>query len=218
MTAAPSPGRERTQVRRLPEKQVTDRAILHAVLDACRVAHVVTTDEDGQPYILPVAYARDNDQVLVHGSTGSRLFRVLAAGAPTCLTVTVLDALVLARSAFESSMHYRSAMVLGSCEVVPADDTLRCLEVLTEHLMPGRWAQLRSPTAKELAATTLLRLPLIEWSVKVSDGWPDDPAEDLDEPIWAGVLPLHSTFGAPRSAPDLTRPFEPPDYLAQWTP
>ena len=218
MTAAPSPGRERTQVRRLPEKQVTDRAVLHAVLDACRVAHVATIDPDGQPYVVPVAYARDNDHVVVHGSTGSRLFRVLATGAPTCLTVTVLDALVLARSAFESSMHYRSAMVLGSCETVPADDTLRCLEVLTEHLMPGRWAQLRAPTAKELAATTLLRLPLIEWSVKVSDGWPDDPDDDLDEPVWAGVLPLHLTFGAPRPAPDLTHPFEPPDYLAQWTP
>jgi nitroimidazol reductase NimA-like FMN-containing flavoprotein (pyridoxamine 5'-phosphate oxidase superfamily) len=218
VTAAPSPGRERTQVRRLPEKQVTGRAALHGVLDACRVAHVATRDPDGQPYVLPVAYARDNDHVLVHGSTGSRLFRVLAAGAPTCLTVTVLDALVLARSAFESSMHYRSAMVLGSCETVPADETLRCLEVLTEHLMPGRWAQLRAPTAKELAATTLLRLPLIEWSVKVSDRWPDDAVDDLDEPVWAGVLPLHSTFGAPRPAPDLTHPIEPPDYLAQWTP
>jgi nitroimidazol reductase NimA-like FMN-containing flavoprotein (pyridoxamine 5'-phosphate oxidase superfamily) len=218
VTDAPYPGRERTQVRRLPEKQVTDRAVLYAVLDACRVAHVATTDADGQPYVLPVAYARDNDRVLVHGSTGSRLFRVLAAGAPTCLTVTVLDGLVLARSAFESSMHYRSAMVLGSCEMVPADDTLRCLEVLTEHLMPGRWAQLRPPTAKELAATTLLRLSLTEWSVKVSDAWPDDPADDLDEPVWAGVLPLYSTFGAPRPAPDLTHPFEPPDYVAQWTP
>ena len=218
MTAAPFPGRERTQVRRLPEKQVTDRVALHGVLDACRVAHVASSDPDGQLYVLPVAYARDNEHVLVHGSTGSRLFRALAAGAPTCLTVTVLDGLVLARSAFESSMHYRSVMVLGSCELVPADETLRCLQVLTEHLMPGRWAQLRAPTAKELAATTLLRLPLIEWSVKVSDGWPDDPVDDLDEPVWAGVLPLHSTFGAPRPAPDLTHPFEPPDYLSRWTP
>jgi len=218
VTAAPYHGRERTQVRRLPEKEVTDRGALYSVLDASRVAHVATADADGQLYVLPVAYGRDGDHVIVHGSTGSRLFRALAAGAPTCLTVTVIDGLVLARSAFESSMHYRSAMVLGSCEVVPADDTLRCLEVLTEHLMPGRWSELRAPTPKELAATTLLRLPLVEWSVKVSDSWPDDPIEDLHEPVWAGVLPLESAFGVPRPAPDLQHPHDVPHYLARWTP
>jgi len=209
---------ERTKVRRLSEKQVTDRSSLNAILDAARVAHIATTDAAGQPYVLPVAFGRDGDYLLVHGSTGSRLFRALAAGAPTCVTVTLLDGLVLARSAFESSMHYRSAMVLGSCEAVPAHDVRRCFEVLTEHLMPGRWAELRSPTAKELAATTLLRMPLVEWSLKVSDGWPDDPAEDLREPVWAGVLPIESGFGAPRPTPDLEQPYEPPSYLAQWRP
>jgi nitroimidazol reductase NimA-like FMN-containing flavoprotein (pyridoxamine 5'-phosphate oxidase superfamily) len=205
-------------VRRLPEKQVTERASLNAILDAARVAHVGVTDADGQTYVLPVAFARDGDELLVHGSTGSRLFRVLAAGACTCVTVTLLDGMVLARSAFESSMHYRSAMMFGTCEVVPADDVERCLEVLTGHLMPGRWAELRAPTAKELAATTLLRMPLTEWSVKVSNGWPDDPAEDLREPVWAGVLPIESAFGAPVPTPDLQEPYEPPAYLAHWTP
>jgi uncharacterized protein len=209
---------ERTKVRRLSEKQVTDRSSLNAILDAARVAHIATTDAAGQPYVLPVAFGRDGDYLLVHGSTGSRLFRALAAGAPTCVTVTLLDGLVLARSAFESSMHYRSAIVLGSCEAVPAHDVLRCFEVLTEHLMKGRWAELRSPTAKELAATTLLRMPLVEWSLKVSDGWPDDPAEDLREPVWAGVLPIESGFGTPRPAPDLEQPCDPPSYLAQWRP
>lgn len=218
MSAALGNGRERIQVRRLPEKQVTEEAVLHGILDAARVAHLATVDAAGQPYVLPVAYGRDGDHVIVHGSTGSRLFRALASGVATCFTVTVLDALVLARSAFESSMHYRSAMVLGSCAVVPDDETLRALQVLTEHLMPGRWAQLRPPTAKELAATTLLRLPLTEWSVKVSAGWPDDPLEDLDEPVWAGVLPIHTTFGRPRPAPDLRQPYGPPRYVQKWTP
>lgn len=211
-------GKSRTRVKRLPAKQVTDRAALNDILDASRVAHVAIVDATGQPYLLPVAFARDGDHVLVHGSTGSRLFRALADGAPACLTVTIIDGLVLARSAFESSMHYRCAMVFGACEVIPPDETLRCFEVLTEHLMPGRWAQLRSPTTKELAATTLLRVPLQEWSVKISAGWPDDPVEDLHEPVWAGVLPLRSAFGVPLPAPDLQEPYEPPPYLAQWTP
>jgi hypothetical protein len=176
------------------------------------------TDADGQIYVLPVAFARDGDDLLIHGSTGSRLFRALAAGAPTCVTVTLLDGMVLARSAFESSMHYRSAMMFGTCEVVRADDIGRCLEVLTEHLMPGRWAELRPPTAKELAATTLLRMPLREWSVKVSDGWPDDPDEDLSEPVWAGVLPIESSFGTPVPTPDLQEHYEPPAYLKRWAP
>jgi uncharacterized protein len=218
VTAALGDEHERTRIRRLPEKQVTDRAALDAILDACRVAHLATSDSSGQPYVIPVAYARDRDHVLVHGSTGSRLFRALAAGVPTCLTVTLLDGLVLARSAFESSMHYRSAMVLGSCESVPDDDMLRSVEVLTEHLMPGRWAHLRPPTPKELAATTLLRLPLAEWSVKVSNGWPDDPLDDLDAPVWAGVLPLRSQFGTPQPAPDLRQQYDVPQYLDEWTP
>jgi uncharacterized protein len=218
VTAPRSDGFERTRVRRLPEKQVTERSSLHAVLDAARVAHVGVTDADGQTYVLPVAFARDGEDLLVHGSTGSRLFRALAAGARACITVTLLDGLVLARSAFESSMHYRSAMMFGSCEPVPADDVERCLEVLTQHLMPGRWAELRAPTAKELAATTLLRMPIVEWSVKVSNGWPDDPVEDLSEPVWAGVVPIESAFGAPLPTPDLQETYEPPGYLAHWIP
>jgi uncharacterized protein len=218
VTAPRSDGFERTKVRRLPEKQVTERAALNGVLDAARVAHVAATDDDGQPYVLPVAFARDGDDLLLHGSTGSRLFRALAAGAATCVTVTIVDGLVLARSAFESSMHYRSAMMFGSCQVVPEHDVQRGLEVLTEHLMPGRWAQLRPPTVKELAATTLLRMPITEWSVKVSNDWPDDPAEDLHEPVWAGVLPIESVFGAPQPTPDLEQPYEPPAYVAQWRP
>jgi nitroimidazol reductase NimA-like FMN-containing flavoprotein (pyridoxamine 5'-phosphate oxidase superfamily) len=194
---------DRTTVRRLPEKQVRDRSVLDAVLDAGRVAHVAVRDEHGQPYVVPVAYARDGDTVLFHGSTASRLFRGLADGAPTCLTVTLLDGLVAARSVFESSMHYRSAMVLGTAAVLTGEDKLRALQQVSEHLMPGRWADARQPNRKELAATLVLSLPLDEWSVKVSASPPDDAPEDLDLPVWAGVLPLREVAGEPVPAPDL---------------
>ncbi len=207
----------RTAVRRLPEKQVHERAGLDAVLDAGLVAHVAVHSDDGQPFVIPVAYARDGDSVLFHGSTASRLFRSLAAGAPTCLTVTLLDGLVLARSLFESSMHYRSAMVLGVATVLDGDAKVRGLERVSEHLMPGRWADARQPNRKELAATLVLALPIAEWSVKVSDGPPDDAAEDLDLPVWAGVLPLHETYGEPSDAPDLRDGLEVPGYVRDWS-
>jgi nitroimidazol reductase NimA-like FMN-containing flavoprotein (pyridoxamine 5'-phosphate oxidase superfamily) len=207
---------ERTRVRRLPDKQVTDRAVLDAVLDAGRVAHVAVADGDGQHYVVPVAYARDRDAVLVHGSTASRLFRALAEGARTCLTVTLLDGLVLARSVFESSMHYRSAMVLGSAAALEGDAKLRGLEAVSEHLMPGRWAVARRPNRKELAATLLLSLPLTEWSVKVSDGPPEDDEADLDLAVWAGVLPLREAVGEPVPAPDLRGEPPVPVYVATW--
>ena len=209
---------DRTAVRRLPEKQLHDRAFLDAVLDAGRVAHVAVGDDEGQPYVIPVAYARDADRVLFHGSTGSRLFRSLAAGAPTCLTVTLLDGLVLARSAFESSMHYRCAMVLGSSTTLEGDEKLAGLERISEHLMPGRWADARQPNRKELAATLVLSMPLAEWSVKVSDGPPDDAEDDLGLPVWAGTLPLHQRYGDAAPAPDLRPGLELPGYVRDWTP
>lgn len=212
----PAPGStERTRVRRIPEKAVPDRAVLNAVLDAGLVAHVAVVD-DGQPYVVPVAYARDGDRVLFHGSTGSRLFRALADGAPTCFTVTLLDGLVLARSAFESSMHYRGAMVLGSCTVLEGEEKDDTLRIISDHLLPGRWADIREPSRKELAATVMLALPLDEASVKISDGDPDDDPQDLDRPIWAGVVPIREVFGEPR--PDERGAAHPvPDYVKGWT-
>ena len=206
---------ERTRVRRAPQKQVDDRAALDAVLDAGRVAHVAVVT-DGQPLVVPVAYARDGDRVLVHGSTGSRLFRSLAAGAPTCLTVTLYDGLVLARSAFESSMHYRSAMVLGTATPVEGEAKDAALRVVTEHLLPGRWAEARHPSRKELASTLVLALPLTEWSLKVSDGPPDDNPADVSLPVWAGVVPVRETYGTPQPAPDLPAGIPVPDYVLAW--
>jgi len=208
---------ERATVRRLPEKQVHDRGALDTVLDAAKVAHVAVVD-DGAPYVVPVACARDGDAVLFHGSTASRLFRSLAAGAPTCLTVTLLDGLVAARSVFESSMHYRSAMVLGVATALDGDAKLAGLERVTEHLLPGRWAEARKPSPKELAATLVLSLPLHEWSVKVSAGPPDDAEADLDLPVWAGVVPLlPQQPGRPVDAPDLRGQHPVPPYVEHWT-
>jgi uncharacterized protein len=177
---------------------------------------VAVRDDDGQPFVIPGAYARDGDDVLFHGSTASRLFRNLAAGVPTCLTVTLLDGLVAARSVFESSMHYRSAMVLGVPVRRQGADLLAGLEVVSEHLMPGRWADARQPSRKELAQTMLLALPLAEWSLKVSDAPPDDAEDDLDLPVWAGVLPLREIAGTPVPAPDLRGTPPVPAYLASW--
>jgi nitroimidazol reductase NimA-like FMN-containing flavoprotein (pyridoxamine 5'-phosphate oxidase superfamily) len=202
----------RTTIRRLPEKAVPDVAALHAILDAARVAHVGFTDESGRPVVIPVGAARDGDRLLLHGSTGSRLFRRLAAGADVCVTVTLLDGMVLARSAFESSMHYRSAMVFGTTSAVPDSGKVAALRAMSEAWLPGRWDTLRPPTTKELAATLVLALPLTEWSVKVSDGPPEDAETDLDAPVWAGVLPIVTSYGAPVPAPDLR------GDPAPWTP
>ncbi len=218
MSTLPRPGSTaRTKIKRLAEKTVRDREVMHAVLDAGLVAHLAVTDDSGQPYVVPVGYARDGERVLFHGSTGSRLFRGLAAGQPTCLTVTLLDGLVLARSTFESSMHYRGVMVLGVAEEVSGDDKAKALQVITEHLLPGRWSEARHPNAKELAATLVLALPLDEVSVKVADGPPTDEPDDLSRPIWAGVVPMREVLGAPIDAPDLQHPYPVPSYVQSWT-
>jgi nitroimidazol reductase NimA-like FMN-containing flavoprotein (pyridoxamine 5'-phosphate oxidase superfamily) len=207
----PRPGSSpRTRVRRVPEKSVDDTAVLYAVLDEALLAHVAVVDND-QPVVLPMACARDGDQLLLHGSTGSRVMRRLAAGATACATVTLLDGLVLARSAFESSMRYRSVVVLGSATEVPAADKEAALRRLTDHLLPGRWDRLRPPHRRELAATAVVRLPLAECSVKVSDGWPGDPEDDLDWPVWAGVVPLTTTRGRPLADPRLRVDAAPPE-------
>jgi uncharacterized protein len=219
MMSLPTPGSTpRTRVRRLPDKAVQTRAALYAVLDAGLVAHVaVGGTGGGQPFVVPVGYARDGDRVLFHGSTGSRLFCSLADGAPTCLTVTLLDGMVLARSVFESSMHYRSAMVLGTCTAVRGPHKRVALERITDHLLPGRWAEARHPSRKEMAATLVLALALDEASVKISDGPPEDPAEDVALPVWAGTVPLRERFGRPVPAPDLAHDLPVPDYVRRWS-
>lgn len=202
-----------TRFRRVRKKGSRDFDLACHILDAARIGHVGFT-RDGQPYVMPMALARDADRLLLHGSVASRLMRNLADGAPCCVTVTHLDGLVLARSAFNSSMHYRSVMVFGTARVIAeAGEKRRCLDVLTEHLLPGRLADLRPASRRELNATLLLWLPLEIFTVKVSDGPPDDPEQDLAAGIWAGVIPFRVVAGKPQPAPDLDPAIPLPGYL-----
>jgi nitroimidazol reductase NimA-like FMN-containing flavoprotein (pyridoxamine 5'-phosphate oxidase superfamily) len=187
---------------RLPEKASSDRADLDALLDSSRVGHFGLVAEDGTPAVIPTMVVRDGDRVLAHGSTGSRWMRRLATGVPTALAVTAYDGLVVARSAFESSIRYRSAVVFGRCSTV-TEDRERFLDLVTEALIPGRGAEIRRPTKAELAATLLLSLPLEDWSLKISAGWPEDEEDDIAGPAWAGVVPVRQTHDAPQAAPDL---------------
>jgi uncharacterized protein len=191
----------RTDITRLREKGTTDRAALDALLDSSILGHFGLVAEDGHPVVVPTAIVRDGDTVLAHGSTGSRWMRLLASGTQACLTVTALDGVVVARSAFESSLHYRSAVLFGSCTV--ASDKESALALITERLIPGRSAEIRRPRAQELAATLVLVLPIAEWSLKISDGWPEDPDDDIAGEAWAGVVPKLASYGAPLPAPDL---------------
>jgi nitroimidazol reductase NimA-like FMN-containing flavoprotein (pyridoxamine 5'-phosphate oxidase superfamily) len=194
---------ERTTITRLREKASTERAELDALLDGTRVGHFALVAPAGHPVVIPTAIVRDGDRVLAHGSTGSPWMRALGEGVPTCLAVTSLDGLVVARSAFESSLHYRSAVLFGVCSPLAADEKPAALDLITEALLPGRLAEIRRPTDRELAATLVLALPITEWSLKVSAGWPDDPPEDVAGEAWAGVVPMISGYAVPRAAPDL---------------
>ena len=193
-----------TTVTRARHKQRDDIVELYALLDEVHVAHVGIVREDGTPLVLSTAIARDGDRLLIHGSTGSPWLGRVAGGAPISVAVTTVDGLVLARSAFESSIHYRSAVLFGSCtRLSDVEQKRAALDVLTDALIPGRVGELRPSTARELAATSVLALPIQTWSLKVSDGWPDDPGEDVAGPAWAGVVPARTVYGTPIPAPDL---------------
>jgi uncharacterized protein len=192
----------RTTLRRHRERGQTDRAVLYEVLDAGLVCHLGVV-AGGDPVVLPTAYGRDGDTVYLHGSSANGAFRA-AAGHRVCMTVTHLDGLVAARSVFSHSMNYRSAVIFGTATLVTdEDERWHGLEVVTDHLIPGRWAAARQPTKKEMAATAVLSLPLTEASVKVRAGGPADEPEDLALDVWAGVLPIAVSFGAPQPDPDL---------------
>lgn len=193
-----------TQVSRLAEKQSTSRSQLDELLDSTPLATVALV-RDGHPVIFPTGFARVGDDLVIHGSTGSPWMRALAAGAPAAVAVTGLDGIVVARSGFESSFRYRSAALFGVFERVAEGDKDHYLQRLTEAFIPGRTAELRASTRKELAATLPLRMPIRpdNWSLKVSAGWPEDPDEDIAGDAWAGVVPMSVTYGAPLAAPDL---------------
>jgi nitroimidazol reductase NimA-like FMN-containing flavoprotein (pyridoxamine 5'-phosphate oxidase superfamily) len=209
-----SPGNSRTGITRIPEKGSTDRARLEELLDTVHIGHFALVAPAGHPVVLPTAVVRAGDRILAHGSTGSPWIRHLADGAPTSLAVTAFDGLVVARSAFESSMHYRSAVLFGRCvRVTDPDEKLAALDRITEALIPGRVGEVRRSTSKELAATLVLALPITEWSLKISAAWPEDPDSDVDGPAWAGVIPARIVYGPARSAPDLRAGIDVPDSV-----
>lgn len=210
------PKTDRTRLRRLPARGHYDRDTVYSIIDESLICHVGIVD-DGQPVVIPTIHARQDDELILHGANASRLLKVIQAGAPLCVTITLLDGLVLARSVFHHSMNYRSVVLFGQGRLVetPAEK-LRALETLTEHLMRGRWADARRPTTKELSATTVVAIPIETASAKIRTGPPGDDAEDYELPIWAGVLPTSLTFGAPQADPALTDGIPLPDYVADY--
>ena len=205
-----SPPTARTQVERLPERGHYDRETIYAILDQaflCHVGFVV----DGQPYVIPTGYGRSGEMLYIHGSAASRMLRNLADGIPVCVTVTLLDGLVAARSLFHSSMNYRSVVILGTAKLLTGqDEKLRALHAVSEQIFPGRWADARQPNEQELKGTSVLAVPLAEASAKIRTGPPKDEKEDYALPIWAGVVPLGVAAGEP--VPDAALP---PDMAAR---
>jgi len=208
---------ERTQVKRLPKRGHYDRETVYKILDTGFVCHVGFAVE-GQPYVIPTNYGRSGDMLYLHGSVASRMLKTLSAGVPVCVTVTHVDGLVLARSAFHHSVNYRSVVILGTARLLEApDEKMEALRIFTEHVMKGRWDDVRQPTDQELKATTVLALPLEEVSAKVRTGGPVDDEPDYTLPIWAGVLPLEIVAKQP--VPDEKRQNDPPvpDYLRNYS-
>lgn len=187
----------RTQVKRLAKRAVYEKSQVHAILDEGFLCHVGFAVE-GQPYVIPTGYARVEDRIYIHGSAASRMLRTLDQGVDVCLTVTLVDGFVLARSAFHHSMNYRSVMVLGKARLVTdPEEKLLALRSFTNHIVPGRWDEVRQPTEQELKSTSVLALPLNEVSAKVRTGGPIDDEEDYALPIWAGVVPIRTRAGEP---------------------
>jgi nitroimidazol reductase NimA-like FMN-containing flavoprotein (pyridoxamine 5'-phosphate oxidase superfamily) len=207
---------ERTELHRLPKRGSHDPAAIHAILDAAFLAHVGFC-VDGQPFVIPTLFGRDGDTIYLHGSAASRLLRELDGGTPACLTVTLVDGLVLARSAFHHSMNYRSVMVFGTARAIqdPARKT-HALRVISEHVMAGRWEAVRAPYEKELKATAVLEFTVEEASAKVRTGPPLDDEEDYALPVWAGVLPLKLTAGVPIADARLASGAEVPEHVLRY--
>jgi nitroimidazol reductase NimA-like FMN-containing flavoprotein (pyridoxamine 5'-phosphate oxidase superfamily) len=210
------PQTERTTLKRLPKRGVFDRDLVYQILDEGFVCHV-SFAVDGQPFVIPTGYARIGDQLYIHGSQVSRMLRTLSSGIEVCVAVTLVDGLVLARSAFHHSMNYRSVVIFGRAALVEARDAkLAALFAFSEQVIPGRWDDVRQPTEAELKATTVLSLPLGEVSAKVRTGPPIDDEEDYALPVWAGVLPLKLVAGEPVSDPRLPESIGPPAYTREY--
>ena len=211
------PPSERVRARRKRERASYEREVIDAILDEALIAHLGFVDEHGQPWVTPTLHARSGDVVYCHGSSASRTLRALAAGAPVCLTVSLVDGLVLARSAMHHSANYRSAMLVGRCRVVedPREKN-EALRAVVEHIVPGRWRDVRAPRENELKATSVLALAIEEASAKLRSGGPVDDEDDYALPAWAGVIPLACRAGAPEPDARLRAGIAPPPYASAY--
>lgn len=213
-SSAPTP---RTRVVREPQRAVYDREVVYRILDEGFICHVGFA-VDGQPFVIPTSYGRHEDVLYIHGSAASRMLRNVSGGIPMCATVTLLDGLVLARSIFNHSMNYRSVVVLGTGTAIEdRDEKLIALRLLSEHIIPGRWSEARQPNEKELKATTILRVPITEYSAKVREGPVIDDEEDYRFPVWAGVLPLNVVAGEPIADSRLPDGIGLPNYIKRYS-
>ena len=203
---------DKTTIRRLPEREVTDRETIEAILDEGFVCHAAYVT-DGRPVVLPVLYARDGDRLLLHGSNSMGLARAVRAGSPISVAVTHVDGLVVARSSFNSSANYRSVVVHGHGRLLEGEDKARALDQVVDRVIPGRRADIRDSTEAEIGQTAVIELSLAEISAKVRTGGPDDEPEDMASEVWAGVLPLSMVAGEPIPSDDLAPDIETPDYL-----
>ncbi len=207
---------DQLRIRRIKENAVYDRESIYRILDEGLVCHVGFVD-DGQPVVIPMLYARRDDLLLLHGAVASRLQKVLAAGARICVTITLIDGLVLARSAFNHSVNYRSVVAFGIADKIKGPQAKRAaLDTLVDKLVPGRRADIRDNTRQELAATSILEFPLDEIVAKVRTGPPDDFDKDMDLPVWAGELPVTQQFGEPVPDPALVGDSTVPDYVRKY--
>lgn len=206
----------RTKLKRIPKRGNFDRATIYKILDEAFVCHVGFTVEN-QPFVIPTLYARTGDNLLIHGSAASRMMRNLSNGIEICVTVTLIDGLVLARSAFHHSMNYRSVVVFGTAGLIEDEtEKYEALRLFTEHVVPNRWNDVRPPNPKELKATTVLRLPIEEASAKIRTGNPIDDEADYDLNVWAGVLPLKMIAGQPENDARLKDGISAPDYISNY--
>jgi nitroimidazol reductase NimA-like FMN-containing flavoprotein (pyridoxamine 5'-phosphate oxidase superfamily) len=207
----------RTRLVREADRAVYDRSAVYKILDEGFICHVGFVS-DGQPFVIPTGYGRIGDSLYIHGSAASRMLRRVDAGVAVCVTVTLLDGLVLARSIFNHSMNYRSVVILGTAVAVnEAKEKLEALRLLSEHILPGRWAESRQPNERELKKTLVMRLPIEEFSAKVRQGPPVDDEEDYAFPTWAGVIPLEMVAGKPINDPRLDPAREVPIYAKQYS-
>jgi uncharacterized protein len=207
----------RTRLVREADRAVYDRAAAYKILDEGFICHIGFV-ADGQPFVIPTGYGRVADNLYIHGSAASRMLRRIDQGVPVCVTVTLLDGLVLARSIFNHSMNYRSVVVLGTAvAVTDPTEKLEALRLLSEHILPGRWVESRLPNEKEIKATLVMRLPIEEFSAKVRQGPPIDDEEDYSFPTWAGVIPLEMVTGAPINDPRLDPSREIPKYVSKYS-